>query len=239
MKTILFLFLILASPCWSITPPGQLLAALEKSFTTRAARFPKADRKALEGADRERPLLDLRYLLEMEGILRELNLTPASLKTQIKIEDLSSSEQKRTLELRVEATEYRATSLISPTAKEPRSNPVDKLRKAFERKARKPLMEISKARKSLNREYDRNTPNDRVLDKLSAEIKTLEKEVAVLRTAFFGQVPEKGFEASLESFGEGLATDLIKKVIVSRDQILTALWPRSKSCGSRWRGKER
>lgn len=223
VKILLALILSLTSPCWSQVAPDQILKSLEKSLSTRAANFPPANGKALEGAPRTAALLDLRFLLEMEKTLRELSNDPAALQEKVEIEELSRSEQKRTIELRAEANQYRAASLVDPTAKGPRSNPVDKLRKAFERKARKPLLEISKARKSLNREYDRNIPNDRAIDELEEEIATFEKDLAVLRTAFFGNVPDQGFEATLETFGGGPASPLIKKVITARDQVITAL----------------
>lgn len=223
MKNLIALLLILTSQAWSQDPPEQILNSLDQALAIRKANFPKANGKALEGADRTAALLDLRYLLEMEGVLRELNYDAAALKQQIKIEELSNSEQKRTIDLRADANAYRAAKLIKPTTKGPRSNPVDKLRAAFERKARKPLMEISKARKTLNREYDRNSPNDRTIDKLEAGIDSLEKRVNILRSAFFGNLPDKGFEAALETFGKGPASPLIEKVITARDQVITAL----------------
>ena len=159
----------------------------------------------------------------MESILRELNTDLPTLQKEVNIDELSRSEKKRTIGLRAEANEFRATSIAAADFKAPRSSPLEKLHKAFERKARKPLMEISKSRKALNREYDRNTPDDREIDKLQAKIERQEKELQSLRIAFFGDIPREGFEAPFDPATKGPATELLKKVITARDQILIAL----------------
>lgn len=222
MKILLPILLLISSLLANSTP-AESLASLEQSFAKRSADFAKPKGKALEGADREKPLLNLRYLLEMEAILREFGNDQAAIQKQVDIDELSDSEKRRLIELRTEANEYRASALSDPEFEEPRTNPREKLHKAFERKARKPLMEISKSRKTLNREYERNSPDDRKIDKIQAEIDQQQSELQSLRIAFFGNIPGKGFEAPIDPSSKGPAADLLKKVITARDQLLIAL----------------
>jgi hypothetical protein len=223
MKIVLALVCTLITSLFAKIEPAELPGALQKSFTSRAADFPKADADALEGDNRIKALLDLRYLIELEGILRELLHDPATLKKQVDLEDFSSSEKTRIIEMRAEAVAHRAESLVTHDFKEPRSNPIEKLYKIFERKAKRPLSEISRNQKSLNQELERNRPDERRIDRLEAGIETNEKILAKIQTAFFGGVPVRGFEAPFKGKEEGEVASLLVKIIAARDQLLNTL----------------
>lgn len=223
MRTTLTLIFVILTPLFAAESPANLTSALEKSLTKRSAAFPKADVGALEGDDRTAPLLHLRYLLEMEAIVHELLNDETELKQQVEHEDFSGSEKERILEMRAEAAEHRTSSLIAVGFKEPRSSPVAKLHKAYERKAKRSLTEISKNRKLLNRELDRNRPDERRVKKVEEEIDKAEKVLSKIQIAFFGKTPRKGFEAPLPEGASGPAADLLTKVISARDQLLKTL----------------
>jgi len=223
MKLLASLVFILTTPIWAKTTPAELLTSLEKSYNKRAAEFPAPDDKGLQAGDRLSALLDLRYLTVLESILAGLNATEENLREQIDIDALTGSEKKRTLELRLDALEYRAASLASPDFKEPRTSPIDKLQKAYDRKARKPTMELAKTRKALDQEYDRSSLNERKADQLSEKIKEISKNLEVLKRAFFGDSHGKDFELSIDQYAKGPATELLTKVIASRDQLLVSL----------------
>ncbi|MCX8239633.1 MAG: hypothetical protein OSB05_12500 [Akkermansiaceae bacterium] len=89
----------------------------------------------------------------MEGILRELRHDGATLKKQVEVEDFSGSEKSRLIELRAEAVEHQTHSLVTKGFNEPRTSPVKKLNKAYERKSKKPLSEISQNQKRKRRRH--------------------------------------------------------------------------------------
>lgn len=223
MKHALILFFAALAPLMADRSPAEILSDLEKSFAKRSAKFPKADEDALEGDDRTAPLLHFRYLMEMEAILRELLNDEAELKKQVDHEDFSNSEKNRVLEMRADANDYRAAAISSSDFRESRTSPVDKLRKAYERKAKKSLTEISKNRKLVNKEYDRTRPDERRIGQLEAEISQAEQALSGIQIAFFGSVPVKGFEPPFPTDASGPAAKLLKKVITARDQLLTTL----------------
>ena len=223
MKFLAPLILVITTPIWAKTDPAELLVSLEKSYTERAAKIPAADEKGLQAGDRLSALLHLRYLTVLESILAGLNASEESLREQIDIDGLTGSEKKRTLDLRIEALEYRASSLASTDFKEPRTSPIDKLQKAYDRKTRKPTMDLAKALKARDQEYDRSSLNERKVDELSDKIKEYRKTLAALKVAFFGENVGKDFELPIDQYAKGPATDLLAKVITSRDQLLVSL----------------
>jgi hypothetical protein len=223
MKMILAMMISLITPLVAKGQPSDLSQALKKSFTSRSAKFPKVDADALKGDDRIGALLDLRYLMEMEGILRELRHDGATLKKQVAVEDFSGSEKSRLIKLRAEAVEHQTHSLVTKGFKEPRTSPVKKLNKAYERKSKKPLSEISQNQKTRDKELDRTRPDERRISKLESAIEADEKIIAKIQTAFYGGVPVKGFEAPFEGNAEGAVASLLTKVIAARDQLLKTL----------------
>ena len=223
MRLHTLLLVLIITPIWAKTDPAELLESLEKSFEARAAKLPEFDEKGLQAGDRLKALLDLRYLTVLESILANLNHSEEGLKKQIEIEALSSSEQKRTLEMRQDVVEYRAQSLASEKFKEPRTNPIDKLKKAYDREARKPTMDLAKALKSRDQELDRTSFNERRVDELSAQIKKHQADLVALKIAFFGDAIGKSFETPAEDYAEGPSLELLKKVITARDELLKTL----------------
>jgi len=223
MKIALSLIIALTTSLFAKFEPSDVPGALQKSFTIRSINFPKADADALDGDNRIKALLDLRYLMEMEGILRELLHDPATLRKQVDFADFSGSEKTRIIEMRADAVAYRAESLVTTDFKEPRSSPIKKLLKAFERKAKKPLSEISRNQKSLNQELERNRPDERRVNRLEAGIDANEEILAKIQIAFFGGVPVRGFEAPFEGKPGGEVASLLVKIIAARDQLLKTL----------------
>jgi len=223
MKVITALIITLLASLSAKETPPKLLPALATSFTERSAKFPKADADAFKEDERTKPLLHLRYLLEMESILREFLNDEADLKAQLEQEDFSNSEKERIIKIRREANAHRASILVNSADKKPRSNPIEKLHLTYERKAKKSLSLLSKNRKLLNRELDRDRLDERRIAKLEEEIKTAEATLAKIQTAFFGKAPRKGFEAPLPQDESGPTADLLSKVISARDQLLTTL----------------
>ncbi|OUV13432.1 MAG: hypothetical protein CBC46_07050 [Verrucomicrobiaceae bacterium TMED86] len=223
MRFLAPLILALTTPVWAKTDPAELLTWLEKSYTERVAEIPAADDKGLQAGDRLSALLHLRYLTVLESILAGLNTTEENLKKQIDIDELTGSEKKRMLELRMDALEYRAASLASPDFKEPRTSPIEKIQKAYERKARKPTMELAKAQKARDQEYERSSLNERKVDELSEQIKEHKKSLTALKAAFFGANVGKAFELPIDQYANGPASDLLAKVITTRDQLLVTL----------------
>ncbi|MDA7882303.1 hypothetical protein N9A94_08375, partial [Akkermansiaceae bacterium] len=73
MKLLATLALILTTTLSANPSPDELLGALEKAFSDRAAKLPEANEKGLQAGDRLNALLDLRYLTVLESILAELN----------------------------------------------------------------------------------------------------------------------------------------------------------------------
>jgi len=219
MKVFPAIIAIFLTPLFAKEAPETLTHALEKSFTERSATFPKANAGALEGEARVKPLLHLRYLLEMEGILREILNDDADLEKQLPHDDFTSFEKKRIIKMRTVANTHRATVLVTPIAEEritkipeleslgqpsvivmpkveePGSNPVRKLQEAYQRKARKYITFLSKNRKLLNKEYDSSRPDERRITKLEEEIEAAKSDLSRIQTAFFGNIPRKGFEA--------------------------------------------
>lgn len=223
MKHALIVFFAVLTPLLAKKSPADITSDLDQSFAKRSANFPKADEDALEGDDRTTPLLHLRYLMEMEAILRELLNDEAELKKQVDHKDFSNSEKGRIIEMRADGNEYRAAAIASSDFKAARTSPVEKLHKAYERKAKKSLTEISKNRKLINKELDRTRPDDRRIGKLESEITKAEQALSGIQIAFFGSVPVKGFETPFPEGKAGPAADLLKKVITARDQLLTTL----------------
>ena len=223
MRLLAPFILALTTPAWAKTDPAELLTSLEKSYTERVAEIPAANDKGLQAGDRLSALLHLRYLTVLESILAGLNTTEENLKKQIDIDELTGSEKKRTLELRMDALEYRAASLASPDFKKPRTSPIEKIQKAYERKARKPTMELAKAQKARDQEYERSSLNERKVDELSEQIKELQKSLTALKAAFFGANVGKAFELPIDLYANGPASDLLAKVVTTRDQLLVTL----------------
>lgn len=223
MRTTLALIFAFLAPLFAAESPARLTSTLEKSFTKRSADFPKVDGGALDGDDRTAPLLHLRYLLEMEAIVREFLNDATELKQQVEHEDFSGSEKKRIIKMRAEAAQHRTSSLVAADFKEPRSSPVVKLHKAYARNAKRSLSEISRNRKSLNRELDRNRPDERRVEKLEKQIDEAEQVLSKIQVAFFGNLPRKGFEAPLPEGEDSHVAALLTKVITARDKLLITL----------------
>lgn len=204
----------------------QSFQAAHKKYTANQANL----NKPILGANRVPHLRYLRYLIELEDILRQLRGDEATIESQTNIDAFSSSEQRRVRDLRKDALEERILLVIDPPKREASYRDQEKLAKFLAGETKTPLAKIERARKTLGRILSADRVDEDDEKEQDEIIEEAQKALVEIRIACLGSAASlKGFENPFESTAPGAAEALLEEIIEARDLVLADL--REKEAG--------
>ena len=205
----------------------EMVGGLEKSVAEWGKKYESArpaGGAALEGESRLPALSYLRYLMEVEDILRRLREDAKEREGQMATEALSASDKKRLLGMRHDALMERVENIIDPPRRGPNSRAQEKLYKGLVSKSKRAITDRDKAQKALDRLLEGSRVDEEKVKKVEAELEKARNTITALETAFYGPAPlDGGFEEVFDGRFPGKAEELLDKVVLARDGVLADL----------------